>query len=136
MNTVFHMSLPCKNIKKTKEFYSQDLGFEIGRETDKWIDINIHKNQLTFVLVEDFNFEYPNYSLENETLPTFHFGLVLDNESWDEIYDAINRWSVDAIIKKTFFEEKNGEHNSFFVQDPNGYYVEFKTFKEHNEIFM
>ncbi|TSE05364.1 VOC family protein [Aquimarina algiphila] len=30
---------------------------------------------------------------------------------------------------------KVGEHLSFFVKDPNGYMVEFKSFKDHGEIF-
>lgn len=35
----------------------------------------------------------------------------------------------------TFFENKVGEHLSFFVKDPNGYMVEFKSFKNPDEVF-
>ena len=42
----------------------------------------------------------------------------------------------DTVVKKTFFEDKNGEQNTFLVQDPNGYYIEFKTFRRKDEIFI
>lgn len=136
MKASFHISLPTRSIENTKEFYTRDLGFEVGRSSDGWLDLNLFDNQITFVLVDDFLFKYPDYTLDNEKLPSFHFGVVLDNDTWDKMYDTINKWSLDTIIKKTFFEDKNGEQNSFFVKDPNGYYIEFKTFKVHDEIFM
>ncbi|SNR15788.1 VOC family protein [Tenacibaculum jejuense] len=136
MNSNFHISLPCKNLKETIKFYTQDLGIEEGRSNREWVDFNLYGCQLTFVSVDNFNFEYPHYQLENEKLPSFHFGVILDSDEWEMLHDKINRWSMDTIVKKTFFEDKNGEQNSFFVQDPNGYFIEFKTFKEPDEIFI
>ena len=45
---------------------------------------------------------------------------------------------IDKTItrKKTFFEDKNGEQNTFIVQDPNGYYIEFKTFRRKEKMFI
>ena len=73
MNPAFHMSLPCLNIKETINFYTDELGATVGRVTKEWVDINLFNNQLTFVLVDTFNFEFPNYQFENHSLPTFHF---------------------------------------------------------------
>lgn len=136
MKGTFHISLPCKNLEDTISYYKDDLGLPIGRSTSSWVDVNLFSNQLTFVTVEEFKFEYPMYLLDKEELPSFHFGVVLSNDEWDNVYDRINRWFIDTIIKRTFFKAKNDEHNSFFVKDPNGYYLEFKTFKQHDEIFM
>ena len=136
MAPIFHLSLPCLNIKETKKFYSEDLGLDCGRETNGWLDVNLFNNQLTYVLVEKFNFEYPNYTFEKDVLPTFHFGVVLDAEEWEKMHDRINHWSSETIITKTFLKDKNGEHVSFFVKDPNGYTIEFKSFIEENEMFM
>ncbi len=136
MHSNFHVSLPCKDINKTIQFYTQELGIEIGRNNSEWVDFNLYGCQLTFVVAEDFKFQYPFYVLDNEKLPSFHFGVILESEEWEDLHDKINRWSTDTIVKKTFFEDKNGEQSSFFVIDPNGYHIEFKTFKEHDEIFM
>ncbi|WP_442265816.1 VOC family protein [Tenacibaculum sp. ZS6-P6] len=137
MSASFHISLPCKNIEETINYYRDQLDLKIGRKTNNWVDINLFGHQVTFVLSEKFDFQFPFYSLDNEKLPSFHFGVVLDHDAWENIYEILNRqWSFDTIIKKTFFEDKNGEQNTFIVQDPNGYYIEFKTFKKSNEIFM
>ena len=77
MASIFHLSLPCVDIKETKKFYTEDLGLNCGRETNQWLDVNLFNNQLTYVLVEKFNFDYPNYTFEKDVLPSFHFGFVL-----------------------------------------------------------
>ncbi|CAM1344286.1 VOC family protein [Tenacibaculum amylolyticum] len=136
MHSCFHISLPSKNLEETIRYYKEDLGLEIGRTTEDWADVNLFGNQITFVTTMSYEFQYPFYSLENNEIPTFHFGVVLEQEEWEDMYDRINRWSIDTIIKTTFFEDKNGEQNSFFVQDPNNYFIEFKTFKRENEIFI
>ncbi|WP_299103951.1 VOC family protein [uncultured Tenacibaculum sp.] len=136
MKGTFHISLPCINLEDTVSYYKNDLGLTIGRSSSNWVDVNLFGSQLTFVTIEEFKFECPMYLLDKEELPSFHFGVVLNNDEWDDVYDRINRWSIDTIIKRTFFKDKSGEHNSFFVKDPNGYYLEFKTFKLHDEIFM
>ncbi len=135
MNANFHISLPCKNIVETINFYSNNLGLNIGRNKNNWVDINLFGNQITFVLAEKFHFDFPFYLLEKEQLPSFHFGIILNDQQWNSIYEKINQWS-DTVIKKTFFENKNGEQSSFFIKDPNGYHIEFKTFTKGNEIFI
>ncbi|TCI93701.1 VOC family protein [Tenacibaculum sp. M341] len=136
MSTKFHISLPCKDLNKTIKFYTEELGLEIGRKTNNWADINLFSHQITFVTSDKFDFQYPMYSLEKDQLPSFHFGVILENDEWEKTYDRINKWSFDTIIKKTFFEDKKGEQSSFFIKDPNNYFLEFKTFKKRNEIFM
>ncbi|MEX6626694.1 VOC family protein [Tenacibaculum pacificus] len=136
MIATFHLSLPCLDIKETKRFYSEDLGLSCGRETSTWLDVNLFNNQLTYVLVDKFKFDYPDYTFEKDVLPSFHFGVVLTADDWEKMHDRINYWSSETIITKTFLKEKNGEHVSFFVKDPNGYTIEFKTFIEEDEMFM
>lgn len=131
------MSLPCKSIEATVSYYSEQLGIAIGRRSDNWVDLNLFGHQLTFVESNDFEFQFPFYSLDEEDLPSFHFGVVLTNDAWEKIYDQINRqWSNDTILKRTFFKDKDGEQNTFIVKDPNGYYLEFKTFKSPSHIFL
>ncbi|AUC15995.1 hypothetical protein BTO06_12885 [Tenacibaculum sp. SZ-18] len=137
MNSCFHVSLPCKNIEETINYYKNQLESVIGRKTKNWVDINLFGHQLTFVLTENFDFQFPFYSLDDEELPSFHFGVILESDEWENTYDRINsQWMFDTVVKKTFFEDKNGEQNTFIVQDPNGYYIEFKTFRRKDEMFI
>ncbi|TYP98886.1 hypothetical protein C7447_102204 [Tenacibaculum adriaticum] len=136
MNSAFHLSLPCKNIVTTEKFYSDELGFELGRKTTEWIDVNLCNHQITFVLVDKFKFDYPNYDFDEGNLPSFHFGVILDIDSWEEMYNRINYWSSDIITKKTFLKGKSGEHSSFFIKDPNGYFIEFKSFIKEDNMFL
>ncbi|REH54668.1 extradiol dioxygenase family protein [Tenacibaculum gallaicum] len=136
MNPTFHMSLPCLNIGETIKFYTDELGFHAGRVTEKWVDINLFNNQLTFVLVDQFNLGFPDYQFEQHTLPTFHFGVIVNSDMWEEMYDRVNYWLSDYSVKKTFLKDKHGEHVSFFIKDPNGYTLEFKTFIEEDDMFM
>lgn len=135
MNSTFHLSLPCKDIEETKKFYLNDLGLESGREGGYWVDINLYNHQITFVAVEKYKIETPNYKLDDNTLPTFHFGVILDHDTWEKVYDNVNHWTLDIITKTTFFKDQHGEHMSFFVEDPNGYVIEFKSFQHNDDIF-
>jgi extradiol dioxygenase family protein len=136
MDSTFHLSLPCQDIEATKNFYVNDLGLDFGRHTSQWIDINLYNHQITFVVVEKFKIETPNYALNDNVLPTFHFGIILDHDSWEKAYDNANNWTLDIITKTTFLKEENGEHMSFFVEDPNGYTIEFKSFADNDSIFL
>lgn len=136
MNPVFHLSLPCKNMELTKQFYIDDLGFKHGRNSSQWLDVDIFNHQITFVLSEKFKIRTPNYMLEDNMLPLFHFGIILDENSWEEMYDKVNHWTLDFTPKKTFFKDKNGEHHSFFIKDPNDYTLEFKTFVDSDSVFL
>jgi extradiol dioxygenase family protein len=135
MNSIFHLSLPSKDIQETKKFYFDDLGLEGGRFGEEWIDVNLFSHQLTFVAVDKFNIDAPSYTLDKNNLPTFHFGVILEYDAWEKVYDSINHWSSDIITKTNFFKDQNGEHMSFFVEDPNGYVIEFKSFLDHDDVF-
>lgn len=131
----FHLALPCEDLEKTKEFYTATLGATLGRFTDVWVDINLHGNQITFAKAGDFNFDFKNYRLGNQILSSFHFGVIIDIDTWGELYSRLFSMDLEVTTEVTFFEDKVGEHLSFFVKDPNGYMVEFKSFKDNGEIF-
>ena len=131
----FHLSLPCLNIEDTKKFYVNTLGATLGRYSENWIDINLHGNQVTFTKTGNFKFDYKNYRFENEILPSFHFGVIVDVELWGKLYSKLFGMNLEVTAEATFLKNKLGEHLSFFVMDPNGYEIEFKNFKNEDEIF-
>ncbi|NNC70000.1 MAG: bleomycin resistance protein [Flavobacteriaceae bacterium] len=135
MAKAFHLSLPCTDIDNTRDFYSNNLGAEIGRSGTNWVDIDLYGNQITFTKSGRFGFNYQNYSFEGKILPSFHFGVIIDIITWGKIYSKVNASNVEVFDEITFLKGKTGEHISFFVKDPNGYMVEFKSFNEDEDVF-
>ncbi|AXG70166.1 hypothetical protein KORDIASMS9_02405 [Kordia sp. SMS9] len=135
MKAAFHLALPCEDIEKVEDFYVNKLGATKGRGTDTWVDINLHGNQLTFTSAGSFNFDFKNYRLSGQVLPSFHFGVIVDTETWGTLYTKLFSMDMEVTTEVTFLEDKAGEHISFFVTDPDGYKVEFKSFKNEDEIF-
>lgn len=135
MGTSFHMSLPCLSVTETKKFYVDNIGATLGRKAKTWVDINLFGHQLTFIKAEKFNFNSPNYVFEGRILPAFHFGIIVDEVTWNSIYDKLNNNNLEVVDKTTFLKDKPGEHSSFFIKDPNDFMLEFKKFKISNDIF-
>jgi extradiol dioxygenase family protein len=135
MQTPFHLSLPCIDIKSTKKFYIDNIGANIGRNTENWFDINLFNHQITFIKAGKFDFNNPNYVFEGKILPSFHFGVIVDVKTWGEIYSRLNELDLNLVTQATFLKDKKGEHLSFFIKDPNGYMLEFKSFKDSNSTF-
>jgi len=129
------MSLPCLSVKETKNFYINNIGATYGRNTQNWIDINLFGHQITFIKAKKFNFNNPNYIFEGKILPSFHFGVIVDYDAWKKVYAKLQGYELDLVTESTYLKDQLGEHASFFVKDPNGYMLEFKTFKESKDIF-
>lgn len=132
----FHISLPCADIEKTKEFYMQKVGCKIGRSSINWCDFDLYGNQITFTESGAFNFSAQQYSFEQFILPSFHFGIILSNEEWKTIYNKLSEANIVEMGPRVFLEKKVGEHTSFFIKDPDAYIIEFKTFTNPKETFF
>lgn len=131
----FHLALPCSSISVTRDFYIDTLGARLGRNSPNWLDIDLFGNQITFTKSGPFEFSYKSYKFEDTILPSFHFGIIVDQETWLSLYSSLNDSRYEVTTEVVFLKDKNGEHRSFFVQDPNGYKVEFKCFNEQKDIF-
>ena len=135
MKNLFHLSLPCNNLVETKMFYVDTIGADLGRYANNWVDIDLFGHQVTFTQVGKFDFTNPSYAFEGNVLSSFHFGVILDIDSWGKMYSKLTNRNLEVTTQTTFLMNKAGEHVSFFINDPNEYMLEFKSFKEINEIF-
>ncbi|WP_299115793.1 VOC family protein [uncultured Winogradskyella sp.] len=135
MDNLFHLSLPCNNVVETKMFYVDTIGANLGRYANNWVDINLFGHQVTFTQVGKFDFTNPKYAFEGKVLSSFHFGIILDIDSWGKMYSKLTNENLELTTQTTFLKNKSGEHLSFFVTDPNGYMLEFKSFKNLEEVF-
>ncbi len=73
---------------------------------------------------------------EGKILPSFHFGVIVDVGNWKKIYTKLTKQALEVVTKTTFLKDKTGEHLSFFINDPNDYMLEFKSFKEPKDMFL
>jgi extradiol dioxygenase family protein len=132
----FHLALPCRSISVTRDFYVDILGAEMGRRTTQWLDINLFGNQITFTKSGPFNFNFKSYKFEDTVLPSFHFGIIIDKETWLSLYANLSNSEYEVTQEVVFLKDKKGEHRSFFVEDPKGYRVEFKCFNQQKHVFV
>lgn len=136
MKAAFHISLPCSDLDQTRDFYVNKLGAKAGRQANNWLDINLFGNQITFTKSGKFNFFYQNYSFEGKILPSFHFGVIIDKETYNELYGKFLSAQIEVFNELVFLKDQAGEHNSFFVKDPDDYIVEFKCFTDKKSVFQ
>lgn len=135
MSTQFHLALPCLDLEETREFYEGILKAGTGRKSTNWLDVNLFGHQITFALSGGFDFQFKNYRFQEYVLPSFHFGVIVSRNIWQDLYTRLSAMDIEITTEATFLENQPGEHLSFFIQDPNGYMVEFKSFREEGDIF-
>jgi extradiol dioxygenase family protein len=100
METSFHLSLPCTSIVGTKKFYIDIISANLGRYANNWVDINLFGHQVTFTQVGKFDFNNPKYIFEGKLLSSFHFGIILDIDTWGKIYSKLNSLNIEMFFKR------------------------------------
>jgi extradiol dioxygenase family protein len=131
----FHLAIPVKEITETRYFYRNILGCEEGRSSDHWVDFNFFGHQLVLHIDSSKANILNENSVDGKSVPVPHFGVVLD---WDvfENFEKKIRNKVKFIIEPYIrFEGQAGEQKTMFFKDPSGNALEFKTFKNINQLF-
>lgn len=136
MKAPFHLAFPVKSITVTKMFYHEVLGCPIGRMTDSWIDFDFFGNQLSGHLCTEMEPDQITSEVDNERVPLRHFGVILENQLWQEIAVKLKASGIEFIIEpKIRYKGMVGEQHVLFVYDPSGNALEFKSFTNPEEIF-
>ena len=131
----FHLAIPVKEITETRCFYRDILGCEEGRSSDHWVDFNFFGHQLVLHIDSSKANILNENSVDGKSVPVPHFGIVLD---WDvfENFEKKIRNKVKFIIEPYIrFEGQAGEQKTMFFKDPSGNALEFKSFRDFNQIF-
>lgn len=131
----FHLAIPVQEITTTRDFYRDVLGCKEGRSSDHWVDFDFFGHQLVIHL----NQSKKNIDTENivdgKDVPVPHFGIVLDWQMFSQIEKRI-RNKVEFIIKPYVrFKGERGEQKTMFFKDPSGNALEFKSFKNIDQLF-
>jgi uncharacterized protein len=132
----FHYAFKIADIPSTRKFYIGILGCEEGRSTEKWMDFDFFGNQLSAHISN--NIPALDYCgiVDGVSVPIPHFGCVISMEDFNIIQTRLEENNIDFIIKPQIrYAGLKGEQKTMFVLDFSGNPLEFKAFKNEDEIF-
>ena len=132
----FHLAFAVTDIEATRTFYIEKLGCKVGRSAERWIDFDFFGHQVSAHLVDGELSLAETNPVDNEKVPSRHFGTILD---WDERNLMKDRLEADGtnfiIAPTTRFAGEVGEPATMFFRDPLGNALDFKTFRDKSMIF-
>jgi len=132
----FHLAIPVDNLAAAKNFYHEILGCSVGRSSEAWIDFDFFGHQLVTHLALDELKPDSNNQVDGDTIPVRHFGMVLKWNDWEALADRFKKFGLAFLLEpKTRFTGEAGEQGTFFVRDPAGNALEFKTFRDMDQLF-
>lgn len=136
MKNPFHLAFPVKSIEETRQFYVDLLGCTIGRSAERWIDFDFWGHQLSAHLTENGDSEAPTNHVDGKNVPVKHFGAILEMDEWETLAEKLKANNIDFIIEPYVrFKGETGEQATMFFLDPSGNAIEFKAFKNFDQIF-
>ena len=132
----FHLAIPVQNLEKCRTFYRDILNCEEGRSTENWVDFNFFGHQLVIHQKEDFKPVRISNPVDGFDVPVPHFGVVLTWEDWQNLSERLKaantKFEIESCIR---FKGKVGEQATMFFKDPEGNALEFKAFKDIEQLF-
>lgn len=133
--TRFHLAFRIDEIASTRRFYGDLLGCRQGREAPNWIDFDFFGHQISGHLGPR-PAEVLMTTVDDTAVPLSHFGAILGWPEWEDLRDRLgaagNAFVVEPHVR---FVGQPGEQGTFFVADPSGNVLEFKTFREPEAVF-
>lgn len=131
----FHLAFPVTDLAQTRDFYEGVLGCAVGRHAPRWIDFNFFGHQISAHLSETAD-PGPCNEVDGQQVPVRHFGAVLPWVEWEALAERLRGAGVSFLIEPaTRFEGQTGEQGTFFIRDPSGNALEFKTFRDPAQLF-
>ena len=131
----FHLAFPVTDLKAARSFYVDVLGCAVGREDTCWIDFDFFGHQITAHLVPDRDSVASN-PVDGQDVPSRHFGLVMGWDQWSTWTQRLLELNIEFLMEPTVrFAGEIGEQGTCFVADPSGNALEFKSFKDPQQLF-
>lgn len=121
MAPAFHLSLSVSDLKRTRRFYEDVLDAQIGRVTDRWVDLWLFGAQLTA-------YDRPAAVVPSPFRDAQHFGATLDWGDWRALADRLASASVDWRLEPTVDETRGVA--KMMLADPDGYLIEIKAYAD------
>jgi len=133
----FHLAIPVADINSAREFYGDTLGFEQGRSDTRWTDWDVEGHQVVTHQVDSYTAPVAGHNhVDGHQVPVPHFGLVLTVEKFNELAARLKNAQTKFVIEPYVrFEGEPGEQWTMFFLDPSGNALEFKAFRDLNQLF-
>ena len=133
----FHLAIPVDDLSKAIDFYENVLDCPPGRKSDHWADYNFFGHQLVVHVDPKHNSIKHHNKVDGKSVPVPHFGVVL---SWGDFDLLAKKLEDSEQIEFTIppylrFEGFPGEQKTLFFYDPAGNALEFKSFKNIDQLF-
>lgn len=132
----FHLAVPVHNLALARAFYRDIIGCPEGRSSDKWVDFDLYGHQFVIHYKPKSTEESHVNEVDGQQVPVPHFGVVLEWKDWHELVEKLKKAKIDFVIEPYIrFEGQAGEQATMFFLDPCGNALEFKSFKDLNQMF-
>ncbi len=135
--TPFHLAFPVDDLQAARQFYGGLLECPEGRSSDTWIDFDLFGHQIVAHYQEPENPGVPHRNpVDGHEVPVPHFGVVLPWDHWHALVDRLREEKIDFVIEPYIrFAGEVGEQATMFFCDPSGNALEFKSFRDMNQLF-
>lgn len=136
--TPFHIAIPVHNLATCRTFYKEVLGCKEGRSSKHWVDFNFFGHQLVihYKPKTTKSQELPTNAVDGKEVPVPHYGVVLPWETFASFSNKLKNKGVSFIIEPYIrFKGLVGEQATMFFYDPAGNALEFKAFKDMEQLF-
>ena len=131
----FHLAFPVHDLDAARAFYVDLLGCGVGRTSDKWIDFDFWGHQVVAHLAPGAG-EAETNTVDGHQVPSRHFGVVVDWDEWEALADKFKAAGCSFLVEPYVrFAGEVGEQGTLFIQDPSGNALEFKTFRNRDQLF-
>lgn len=132
----FHLAIPVHNLAECRVFYREILGFEEGRSSDHWVDFDFFGHQLVIHYKPKENAGLHTNAVDGKNVPVPHFGVVLPYDEFGPFADRLKAHRIEFVIEPYVrFKGEAGEQATLFFLDPAGNALEFKAFKNIDQLF-
>ena len=134
---LFHLAFRVHDLEATRNFYVDVLGCRVGRSSATWIDFDFFGYQISaHCLAKDAPAPAPSNAVDGHDIPIPHFGLIMSWEDWHRAVDHMNYIGVSfRVAPHIRCQDQPGEQATFFLEDPSGNCLEFKAFKNMEDVF-
>ena len=134
----FHLAIPVHNLQKCRRFYGEVLECSEGRSDGRWVDFDFFGHQLVIHQIESDAIDKTSNSnpVDGHDVPVPHFGVVLEWDRWEKLAEKLKAQNIDFVIEPYIrFKGQVGEQATMFFLDPEGNALEFKAFKNIDQLF-
>ena len=132
----FHLAIPVHDVALNRTFYKDILGCLEGRSSEHWVDFDFFGHQLVIHYKEKSKEAVHTNPVDGKNVPVPPFGVVLPWDTFQTFAESLKTKGIEFIIEPYIrFEGLVGEQATMFFLDPSGNALEFKAFKDMNQLF-